>query len=72
MLDNKYAMQLQSLILTLLCFIVQLLAMVWYSLSFIVSIQLLLPHINCFGILPPDPHPEALQRDVGDGAQAPA
>ena len=30
-------MQLQSLILTLLCFIVQLLAMVWYSLSFIVS-----------------------------------
>ena len=29
--------QLRSLILTLLCFIVQLLAMVWYSLSFIVS-----------------------------------
>lgn len=32
-----FTLQLQSLILTLVCFIIQLLAMVWYSLSFIVS-----------------------------------
>ena len=50
LLSYCYAMQLQSLILTLLCFIVQLLAMVWYSLSFIVSPQLLLPHLIFPGI----------------------
>ena len=45
MTDVPCVMQLQSLILTLICFIVQLLAMVWYSLSFIVSHELLLPYI---------------------------
>lgn len=52
------AMQLQSLILTLICFLVQLLAMVWYSLSFIVSHWLRLPYIMCPGIQPSD-HPQA-------------
>ena len=54
------AMQLQSLILTLLCFIIQLLAMVWYSLSFIVSS--LTPTTSChlsWHILLSNPQAEA-------------